>query len=189
MWKRDESDPPGPERASSPSRPSDHATSHAADRGVETSTPNIPNIGRSVVIKGELTGSEDLIIDGQVDGTINLLEHQLTIGPGGKIKAHVSAKSVVVVGRIDGNITATEKIQIREDGTVEGDVTAPRISIADGARFRGSVDMRASTGSHQSPAPSPHPEPQNDASSVKDPQSRGRRAPGGAARVAAPPTP
>jgi cytoskeletal protein CcmA (bactofilin family) len=100
------------------------------------------NIGKSVIIKGELTGSEDLTIEGQVEGKIELRQNVLTIGANGKIKAQIVAKVVVVQGEVHGNITATERVEIRESGSVEGDVGAPRVAIADGAHFRGSIDMQ-----------------------------------------------
>ncbi|HEX6322397.1 MAG TPA: polymer-forming cytoskeletal protein [Vicinamibacterales bacterium] len=100
------------------------------------------NIGKSVVIKGELSGSEDLTIEGQVDGKIDLRQNILTIGPNGRIKAEVFAKAVIVQGEVVGNITATEKVDIRDAGSVDGDLAAPRIAIADGAHFRGSIDMK-----------------------------------------------
>ncbi|HSF99614.1 MAG TPA: polymer-forming cytoskeletal protein [Vicinamibacterales bacterium] len=100
------------------------------------------NIGKSVVIKGELTGSEDLTIEGQVEGKIELKQNVLTIGPNGRIKAQVVAKVVVVQGDVHGDITATERVDIRDNGSVDGDVSAPRVAIADGAHFRGSIDMQ-----------------------------------------------
>jgi cytoskeletal protein CcmA (bactofilin family) len=100
------------------------------------------NIGKSVVIKGELQGSEDLSIEGQVEGTIELKENVLTIGPNGKIKAQLNAKAIVVLGEVIGNVTATEKVDIRENGSVDGDIAAPRVAIAEGAHFRGSIDMQ-----------------------------------------------
>ncbi len=103
---------------------------------------DIVNIGKSVVIKGELSGSEDLTIEGHVEGKIELREHLLTIGPHGKIKAEIFAKAVVVLGEVVGNILATEKVDIRENGSVDGDIISPRVAIAEGAHFRGSVDMQ-----------------------------------------------
>ena len=103
---------------------------------------DIVNIGKSVVIKGELNGSEDLTIEGHVEGTIQLKEHVLTIGPNGRIKAQVFAKSVVVLGEVTGNVTATDKVDIRDNGSVDGDIVSPRVAIAEGAHFRGSVDMQ-----------------------------------------------
>jgi cytoskeletal protein CcmA (bactofilin family) len=104
------------------------------------------NIGKSVIIKGDLTGSEDLTIEGQVEGKIELRQNVLTIGANGKIKAQIFAKIVIVQGEVQGNITATERIDIRDNGSVDGDLSSPRIAIADGAHFRGSIDMqRAAT--------------------------------------------
>jgi len=100
------------------------------------------NIGKSVVIKGELNGSEDLTIEGQVEGTIQLRDHVLTIGSNGKIKAQVFAKAVIVLGEVTGNVTASEKVEIRDNGSVDGDIVSPRVAIAEGAHFRGSVDMQ-----------------------------------------------
>jgi cytoskeletal protein CcmA (bactofilin family) len=99
------------------------------------------NIGQSICIRGELTGDEDLTIEGRVEGKIDLKEHNLTIGPNGRIQAEVTAKSVRVQGEVNGNVAAGEKVELAETGRVVGDIVAPRIVIADGARFKGSVDM------------------------------------------------
>ncbi len=99
------------------------------------------NIGKSVIIKGELSGSEDLTIEGQVDGKIELNNNVLTIGTNAKIKAQVFAKTVVVLGEVTGNITASEKVDIRDNGSVDGDITSPKVAIAEGAHFRGAIDM------------------------------------------------
>jgi cytoskeletal protein CcmA (bactofilin family) len=114
------------------------------------------NIGKSVVIKGELSGSEDLTIEGQVDGKIELRQNVLTIGPNGKIKAQVFAKSVVILGEVTGNVTASEKVDIRDNGSVDGDIAAPRVAIAEGAHFRGSIDMqRAGAGASKAAEKTP----------------------------------
>jgi cytoskeletal protein CcmA (bactofilin family) len=97
------------------------------------------NIGKSVIIKGELSGSEDLTIEGQIEGKI-----VLTIGPNARIKASVFAKTVVVQGEVHGNVTASERVEIRDSGSVDGDLSAPRVAISDGAHFRGSIDMQRS---------------------------------------------
>ena len=102
----------------------------------------LASIGKSIVINGELSGSEDLTIEGRVDGKIELRDHVLTVGPNGRIKAQVSAKAVVVLGQVTGNLTASEKVDIKENGSVEGDIIAPRVAIADGSHFRGSIDMQ-----------------------------------------------
>jgi cytoskeletal protein CcmA (bactofilin family) len=113
---------------------------------------DIVNIGKSVVIKGELNGSEDLTIEGHVEGTIQLREHVLTIGPNGRIKAQVFAKSVIVLGEVTGNVTASDKVDIRDNGSVDGDIISPRVAIAEGAHFRGSVDMQRKGGAPAQPA-------------------------------------
>jgi cytoskeletal protein CcmA (bactofilin family) len=100
------------------------------------------NIGKSVVIKGELSGSEDLTIEGHCEGRIELRDNVLTIGPNGKIRAEVFAKAVIVLGEVTGNVTASEKVDIRDNGSVDGDIISPRVAIAEGAHFRGSVDMQ-----------------------------------------------
>jgi cytoskeletal protein CcmA (bactofilin family) len=102
---------------------------------------SIVNIGQSVEIKGTLTGNEDLTIEGMVDGKILVKDHSLTIGTNGKITAEVHAKNVVVVGHVVGNITADDKVEIAPSGSVQGDIRAPRVAIADGAKFKGSIDM------------------------------------------------
>ncbi len=150
MWKRDEAvrPPAGRETTSPPAAGSTGAPSAVATGQrpeVETKGQNerdVVNIGKSVVIKGELNGSEDLTIEGHVEGKIELREHVLTIGPNGKIRAEVFAKSVVVLGEVTGNISATDKVDIRENGSVEGDIVAPKVAIAEGAHFRGSIDMQ-----------------------------------------------
>ena len=101
-------------------------------------------IGQSVVITGELTAKEDLTIEGLVDGKVGLDHNVLTIGQNGTLKAQALAKSVVVMGKVIGDITATETISIRETATVEGDLVAPRIAIAEGASFQGTIDMSSS---------------------------------------------
>jgi cytoskeletal protein CcmA (bactofilin family) len=159
MWKRDEAVKPTAPAGSSPAPTPAVGTPPAAEaartapiahsepqRGMEKTTVNI---GKSVVIKGELSGSEDLTIEGQVDGKIELRQNVLTIGPNGKIKAQVFAKSVVILGEVTGNVTATEKVDIRDNGSVDGDIAAPRVAIAEGAHFRGSIDMQR-TGSKAS---------------------------------------
>ena len=102
----------------------------------------LASIGKSIVIKGELSGGEDLTIEGQVEGKIELRDHILTVGANGRIKAEITAKSIVVLGQVTGNLTAAEKVDIREKGSLEGDVTAPRVAIADGSHFRGTIDMQ-----------------------------------------------
>lgn len=150
MWKRDETSRP----AGNTGNPG--STSYESTVMPVTSDPvrgvprpmkdELVTIGKSIMIKGELTGGEDLTLEGQVEGKVELRDHVLTVGPNGRIKAQIFAKSIVVLGQVTGNLTATEKVDIGQNGSVEGDVVAPRVAIADGAHFRGSIDMQRKEG-------------------------------------------
>src|SRR5207244_13350844 len=142
---------PAPLTAEPTSRP---APTGDTQRGQERT---VVNIGKSVVIKGELNGSEDLTIEGQVEGKIELRQNVLTIGANARIKAQVFAKSVIILGEVTGNVSASEKVDIRDNGSVDGDIAAPRVAIAEGAHFRGSIDMQrggAKSGEAKPAAPS-----------------------------------
>jgi cytoskeletal protein CcmA (bactofilin family) len=145
MWKRDEAVRPAaggqPAAPQAPAPATAGAPAPRAEASQNRERDNV-NIGKSVVIKGELNGSEDLTIEGQVEGTIQLRDHVLTIGANGRIKAQVFAKAVIVLGEVSGNVTASEKVDIRDNGSVDGDIISPRVAIAEGAHFRGSVDMQ-----------------------------------------------
>ena len=104
----------------------------------------IVGIGKSIVVKGELSGNEDLRVEGRVEGKIDLNQNLLTVGESGKVKAQIFAKTVVIIGEVLGNVTAVEKVSIQEKGVVDGDISSPRVAIAEGAHFRGSIDMRRS---------------------------------------------
>jgi len=99
-------------------------------------------IGKSLVIKGEVTGSESLYIDGRVEGSINLAGNRVTIGRNGVVAANINAREIVVLGKVRGNLTASDRVDIRNDGSLTGDVIAARISIEDGAFFKGGIDIR-----------------------------------------------
>ena len=147
MWKRDESVKPTGQPAAAPVTPSDAAGLSAPQPEARRQNErDVVNVGKSVVIKGELNGSEDLTIEGHVEGKIELKDYVLTIGPNGKIKAQVFAKAVIVLGEVHGNVTASEKVDIRDNGSVDGDIVSPRVAIAEGAHFRGSVDMQRKSG-------------------------------------------
>ena len=145
MWKREETVRPSTAGAATINEQvqsgSTASSLNNTSEDTKRSARDVVNVGKSVVIKGEVNGSEDLTIEGQVDGRIELRQHMLTIGPNGRITAEVFAKSVVILGTVTGNVTATEKVNIRESGSVDGDITAPRVAIAEGAHFRGNVDM------------------------------------------------
>ena len=110
----------------------------------------VAQIGKSVVIRGELTGSEDLLLDGEIEGTIELHQNALTVGPNGRVRAHINAKEVIIHGKVDGNVTGTERVELRRSGVLVGDIKTQRIVIEDGAYFKGVVDVER--GSKQSTA-------------------------------------
>lgn len=98
-------------------------------------------IGKSVVICGEVKGSEDLIVDGRIEGTVNLSESRLTIGPSAQVAADLSAKDVLILGHVQGNVVASGRVELRAGCTVEGDIRALRLAVEDNAIFRGKVDL------------------------------------------------
>jgi len=170
MWKRDDAVKPapaggGPAAAGSGQNPQNNINTSPAPEAVRSSDQvrglekGPVNIGKSVVIKGELTGSEDLTIEGHVEGKIELRQNVLTIGPNGRIKAQVFAKSVVILGEVTGNVTASEKVDLRDNGSVDGDIAAPRVAIAEGAHFRGSIDMQRAGAKPGEPAAKPDAKP------------------------------
>jgi cytoskeletal protein CcmA (bactofilin family) len=113
------------------------------------------NIGKSITIKGDLNGNEDLVIEGNVEGKVELPDNQLTVGANGAVKAEISAKSVVVVGRVTGNVRGTDRIEIQATGVVQGDVSAPKLVVAEGAVLNGSIQMTAGDSSAARPKPAP----------------------------------
>ncbi len=117
----------------------------SSPRGQRAGGPHVPEgittIGKGVVIEGEVKGGEHLVIDGEVAGTIDLRQHVLTVGPTGRVQAQLSAKSVVVLGKVNGSIRARELVRIGDTGSVEGAISAPRLAMADGAHLQGRVDM------------------------------------------------
>lgn len=179
MWKRDDAVKPTPAGGGAPGQPptapqpANQNYSSAPAEPVRTVSDSHRggekgpvNIGKSVVIKGELNGSEDLTIEGHVEGKIELRQNVLTIGSNGRIKAAIFAKSVIIFGEVTGNVTASEKVDIRDNGSVDGDIAAPRVAIAEGAHFRGSIDMQRSGGAkpeakagEAKPAAQPAPQP------------------------------
>jgi cytoskeletal protein CcmA (bactofilin family) len=115
-------------------------------------TGEFAHIGKSVVIKGELSGSEDLYVDGNVEGKIELRNHSLTVGPNGNIKADVTAKAVVIQGKLDGAVIASDRVDLRKSAVVTGDVTTQRIAIEEGAFLKGKVDIQKEAGKAAAPA-------------------------------------
>lgn len=109
---------------------------------MDTYRADVAHIGKSVIIKGELSGSEDLYLDGEVEGNIDLRNHNLVIGPNGRVRANVHAKDVVIHGKVDGNVTGVEKVELKKSALLNGDISTQRIVIEDGAFFKGSIDIR-----------------------------------------------
>jgi cytoskeletal protein CcmA (bactofilin family) len=150
MWKPT-NQPTTPGRSSEPERPIIPTPSVPAITGSEpaaprpattTTTADQATIGKSLVIKGEVTGSESLYIDGRVEGSINLSGNRVTVGRNGVVAANINAREIVVLGKVRGNLTASDRVDIRSDGSLTGDVVAARISIEDGAYFKGGIDIR-----------------------------------------------
>src|SRR5437868_8455919 len=117
-------------------------TPASAPRNALLNTQEQATIGKSLVIKGEVTGSESLYIDGRVEGSINLAGNRVTIGRNGIVAANIMAREIVVIGKVRGNLTASDRVDIRGEGSLTGDVVAQRISIEDGAFFKGGIDIR-----------------------------------------------
>ena len=111
------------------------------------------SLGKSIVFKGDLSGDEDLEIEGRVEGTVKLPSHQVTIGANGKVTAQVEAKNVVVIGHVAGNVTAGERVEVQATGVVDGDIEAPRLLIQEGAVVNGSISMGAAPAAKSAPAP------------------------------------
>jgi cytoskeletal protein CcmA (bactofilin family) len=161
MWKP--TNPPAPNQPNTPAKnPTQTSTSAAAAPATESPRPTTSSeptpapanrnavlntqeqatIGKSLVIKGEVTGSESLYIDGKVEGSIQLPGNRVTIGRNGQVSANINAREVVVLGKVRGNLTASDRVDIRNEGSLTGDVVAQRISIEDGAFFKGGIDIR-----------------------------------------------
>ncbi len=161
MWNRRKEE----ELTARPSNP--NASSTGGNEGVPMQTTSsrleheapLPSrtatIGKGVSITGQIYSREDLVIDGEIDGTIEANEHKVTIGPNGKVKAGIKAKDIVVLGAVQGNVEAIDKIDIRKDARLVGDIKTARISIEDGAIFKGSIDIIRV----EVPKPAPRPQP------------------------------
>src|SRR5215467_4887783 len=141
---------PNPKPTTEPEKPvmttsptlSSEPTPVAAPRNAVLNNQEQATIGKSLIIKGEVTGSESLYIDGRVEGAINLPGNRVTVGRNGQVQANITAKEVVVLGKVKGNVTASDRVDIRNEGSLGGDVTCQRISIEDGAYFKGGIDIR-----------------------------------------------
>ena len=151
MWKPNQAGPlppstPEPTRPSAPA-PTIYESSTPRAAAATVASPVVPSgeqatIGKSLFVKGEVSGSESLYIDGKVEGTINLPGNRVTVGRNGQVAANIMAREVVVLGKVRGNVNASDRVDIRSEGSLTGDVAAARISIEDGAYFKGGIDIR-----------------------------------------------
>jgi cytoskeletal protein CcmA (bactofilin family) len=156
MWKPTQSGQNPPNSTPEPIRPvspQPPALETAAPRPTTSSSASSvgeqATIGKGLIIKGEITGSESLYIDGKIEGTINLPGNRLTVGRNGQVNAAINAREIVVLGKVKGNVAATDRVDIRAEGSLTGDVAAARISIEDGAFFKGGIDIKKSDGKPQ----------------------------------------
>ena len=133
---------PAPSMETRPTPAAVEPTPAPANRNAVLNTQEQATIGKSLVIKGEVTGSESLYIDGKVEGSIQLPGNRVTIGRNGQVSANINAREVVVLGKVRGNLNASDRVDIRNEGSLTGDVVAQRISIEDGAFFKGGIDIR-----------------------------------------------
>lgn len=136
MWKKDDSTQAAPKPAPRPD-----ITVPRAEARPTKSAGGRATIGRSITIRGEVTGDEDLLIEGHVDGSVDLKQHSVTVGADGKVKANIIARVVMVEGTVEGDLRADEQVVLRSAAHVQGDITSPRVVLEDGATFRGLVDM------------------------------------------------
>lgn len=140
--------------------------SRAAEPGYDSSRGGAAVLGKSVIVKGQIYGREDLTIDGEVEGTVELQEHRLTVGPNGKVMAAVKAREVIVLGTIHGNVEARDKVEIRKEAKLVGDIHTARIVIDDGAYFKGNIDIVRSDASKAAAAGAVAPKPVQPAAAV-----------------------
>jgi len=142
MWKPSQSEPSHATPLPEPPRPAPQATSPEAATRIGAPAGDQAIISKGLFVKGEISGTESLYIDGKVEGAINLPGNRVTVGRNGQVGANVTAREVVVLGKVRGNVSATDRVDIRAEGALSGDVAAARISIEDGAFFKGGIDIR-----------------------------------------------
>lgn len=151
MWKKNEEESTHPATGAAP-QTSGYAPPTA--RGAEPRRAGgRAVIGESIRIEGDIHGDEDLLIEGEVEGKVSLEKHSVTIGPGGRIKADIHGRNINVEGKVQGNLFADEQVIVRESGEVRGNITAPRVSLEDGAKFKGAIDMEPKAGKEREGVP------------------------------------
>jgi cytoskeletal protein CcmA (bactofilin family) len=139
MWKKGEFEE-SEDRQNQPAAPSSKVPSSSSSRAQGAAT-----IGPSIQIKGDVSGDEDLVIQGRIDGTVNLGKHNVTVGSDGRVKADIFGRTVTVEGQVEGDLHGDEQIVLRQSARVQGNIAAPRVTLEDGANFRGGIDMGEST--------------------------------------------
>jgi len=145
MWKptqQGQSPSPTPTPEPAAARPVQVQPTLETPRPAASSVGEQASISKGLSIKGEITGTESLFIDGKVEGSISIPGNRVTVGKNGNVTASISAREIVVLGKLKGNVTATDRVDIRAEGALTGDVAAARISIEDGAFFKGGIDIR-----------------------------------------------
>jgi cytoskeletal protein CcmA (bactofilin family) len=160
MWKPSQTGSTNTTPTPEPARPAPPAPAYenTPSRSPAGASGEQATIGKGLTIKGEINGSESLYIDGKVEGSINLPGNRVTVGRNGQVAASITAREIVVLGKVRGNVTATDRVDIRAEGSLSGDVAAARISIEDGAFFKGGIDIRKPEGK-PAVVPTPTPEP------------------------------
>jgi cytoskeletal protein CcmA (bactofilin family) len=162
MWNKKE-EPPAPRPASVPSAPvqtpeikkEPTPVSSTPYRPPESDSRGAASVGKSVKIIGQIFTKEDLYVDGDVEGTIESLENKVTVGPNGRVQASIRAREVIILGKVQGNVETSDKVDIRKDAKLVGDIITSRISIEDGALFKGSIDIKKAEPKAAAPAPTP----------------------------------
>src|SRR5579863_5289009 len=163
MWNKKEEQPPAPRPASIPSAPAaapeikkePTPVSSTPFRSPESDSRSAATVGKSVKIVGQIFTKEDLYVDGDVEGTIESLENKVTVGPNGRVQASIRAREVIILGQVQGNVETSDKVDIRKDAKLVGDITTSRISIEDGALFKGSIDIKKPEPKTVASAPTP----------------------------------
>ncbi len=153
LWKR-----PPESSADAARKPSGAALSHVPaprESRYMGDKAGMANIGKSISIKGDVLGDEDTVIEGRVEGRIELKNHHLTIGANGDVQGEVAAKQVTIVGRVAGNVVATERIELRDSGRIEGDLTTPRLLVQEGSQMNGKISMKPVSGVSAPPKQAP----------------------------------
>jgi cytoskeletal protein CcmA (bactofilin family) len=138
MWKKSESEESHPQPAPAPQVPLPQAPRAPV---AQSQSREHAVIGSTITIKGDLSGEEDLLIEGRVEGKVELRRHSVTVGKNGQIKADIYAKNITVEGTVEGNLYGEEQLIVRQSGTVRGNIVSPRVALEDGSNFKGSIDM------------------------------------------------